>query len=278
MGGQPATLQSGLVATTKSTDTTPPTASITAPANGSTAGVGSAVTVSGTATDTGGGVVAGVEVSADNGATWHRASGTGSWTYSWTPTNTGTATLLARATDDSANIGAPSAGVTVTVGGRTCPCTIWPASAVPKNPNEPDSSSVELGVKFRADTAGSITGIRFYKSSQNTGTHVGSLWSASGQLLGSATFSAETASGWQQVSFASPVPVAANTTYVASYTAPKGHYADDYSAFTSAGVDNAPLHALKSGVDGPNGVYGDPGTFPSNSSVDDNYWVDVIFK
>ena len=43
-------------------------------------------------------------------------------------------------------------------------------------------------------------------------------------------------------------------------------------------MDNAPLHALKSGVDGPNGVYGDAGTFPSSTSVDDNYWVDVVFK
>ncbi len=72
--------------------------------------------------------------------------------------------------------------------------------------------------------------------------------------------------------------VSANTTYIASYSAPNGHYADDYSAFTGAGVDNAPLHALKSGVDGPNGVYGDAGTFPSSTSVDDNYWVDVVFK
>jgi hypothetical protein len=278
MGAQPATLQAGLVAASKSTDTTPPTATITAPANGSTASVGKPVTVSGTASDTGGGVVAGVEVSADNGASWHRASGTGSWTYTWTPNATGTATLRARATDDSANLGAASAGVTVTVGGRSCPCTIWPSSAVPLNPNEPDSSSVELGVKFRSDTAGSITAIRFYKSSQNTGTHVAHLWSSSGTLLASATFSGETSSGWQQVNFTTPVSVSANTTYIASYSAPKGHYSDDYSAFTSAGVDNAPLHALRSGVDGPNGVYGDPGTFPTSSSVDDNYWVDVVFK
>ncbi len=277
MGVQPATLQSGLVAGSKSTDTTPPTATITAPASGSSTAVGTPVTVSGTASDTGG-VVGGVEVSADNGATWHPASGTTSWTYTWTPTNPGTATLRARATDDSANIGAPSSGVSVTVGGRTCPCTIWPASAVPKNPNEPDSSSVELGLKFRTDTAGSITGIRFYKSSQNTGTHVAHLWSSSGLLLASATFSGETSSGWQQVNLSTPVSVSANTTYIASYSAPNGHYADDYNAFSSAGVDNAPLHALKSGVDGPNGVYGDPGTFPSNAFIDSNYWVDVVFR
>ena len=43
MGAQPATLQAGLVPATKSTDTTPPTASITSPANGSSTSVGKAV-------------------------------------------------------------------------------------------------------------------------------------------------------------------------------------------------------------------------------------------
>ena len=37
-----------------------------------------------------------------------------------------------------------------------------------------DTDSVVLGVKFRADVAGTITGIRFYKAAGNTGTHVGS--------------------------------------------------------------------------------------------------------
>ena len=277
MGAQPATIQGTLVAATPSTDTTPPSATITAPASGSIASVGTPVTVSGTAADGGGGVVGGVEVSTD-GSTWHPATGTTSWSYTWTPATAGAATLRARATDDTANLGAPSTGVMVNVGGRACPCSLWPASAVPANPNEPDSSAVELGVKFRTDVPGSITGIRFYKSSQNTGTHVGRLWTASGTLLRSATFSGETGSGWQQVAFASPVPVSAGTTYIASYGAPNGHYADDVGAFSGVSVDNPPLHALRSGADGPNGVWGDLGTFPINDFADSNYWVDVVFR
>jgi hypothetical protein len=167
--------------------------------------------------------------------------------------------------------------VTVTVGGRVCPCRIWPDSAVPANPNEPDTGAVELGVKFRSDSAGSITGVRFYKSSQNTGAHVGRLWTASGQLLSSATFTGETASGWQRVNFPSPVAISANTTYVASYGARNGHYADDAGFFSAAGVDAPPLHALRSGVSGSNGVYGDLGTFPTSEYLDSNYWVDVVF-
>ena len=67
----------------------------------------------------------------------------------------------------------------------------------------PDSA-VEVGVKFQSDVAGSITGIRFYKATANTGTHVGNLWSSAGTLLGSITFSNETASGWQQMLLGCP--------------------------------------------------------------------------
>ena len=83
---------------------------------------------------------------------------------------------------------------------------------------------------------GWITGIRFYKGSGNTGTHVGSLWTANGTLLGQVTFTNESATGWQQANFSSPIAVTAGTTYVASYLAPNGGYADDSNYFASSGV------------------------------------------
>jgi hypothetical protein len=57
------------------------------------------------------------------------------------------------------------------------------------------------------------------------------------------------------VTFASPVPITANTVYVASYHTNVGHYSQDLSYFATAGVDNPPLHALANGVSGGNGVY-----------------------
>src|SRR4051812_2835355 len=72
-----------------------------------------------------------------------------------------------------------------------CPCSIWPASAVPVNPAENDADAVEVGVKFRSDTDGYVTGVRFYKGSGNTGTHVGHLWSVAGTSLGTVTFTGE---------------------------------------------------------------------------------------
>jgi len=138
---------------------------------------------------------------------------------------------------------------------------------------------VEVGVKFRSEISGYISGIRFYKSAANTGTHTANLWTGTGTLLASTTFTNETASGWQQVNLPTPIPVAANTTYVASYHAPVGHYSIAGGAFATTGVDNAPLKALANGVDGPNGVfaYGPSGVFPIQSFNTANYWVDVVF-
>jgi hypothetical protein len=105
-------------------------------------------------------------------------------------------------------------------------------------------------VRFKSDVNGFVTGIRFYKGTGNGGTHVGRLWTNSGALLGTTTFTAETAAGCQQASFSTPIAVTAGTVYVASYFDPQGHYAADRPFFALAGVDAAPLHALAAGPDG----------------------------
>src|SRR5262249_14088895 len=107
----------------------------------------------------------------------------------------------------------------------------------------------------------------------------GHLWDAAGNLLAVATFTDETASGWQQVSFSPPVAIQADTTYVASYYAPNGHYAFDAADF-GIGVDRGGLHALSDTAAGGNGVFvnGVGGGFPTNSFNAANYWVDVVFS
>jgi phosphodiesterase/alkaline phosphatase D-like protein len=156
--------------------------------------------------------------------------------------------------------------------------SIWPATATPGVASNGDTLAVEVGVKFRSDVAGHITGIRFYKGAANTGIHTGRLWTVAGTLLSSAVFTNETASGWQQVNFAEPVAIAANTVYVASYSAPVGRYAIDQAYFSAAGFDNVPLHALRDGVSGANGVYVyGAGSFPTQTFASSNYWVDVLF-
>ena len=280
MGASAATIQSGLVQASASTDSTAPTSTITAPQGGATVTAGQAITITGTAGDAAGEVGV-VEVSVDGGQTWRRATGRSSWSFGWTPSGSGSVTIKSRAADDSGNRETPSAGVTVTVGQgqANCPCSIWSSVVVPATPAHEDNQSVEVGVKFRAALDGFATGLRFYKGAINTGVHTGHLWTVGGQQLAELTFTGETASGWQEATFASPVALVANTVYVASYHAPNGHYAVDGSYFAAGGVDNGPLHALGNG-ESQNGVYkyGPSGSFPNDTFNSANYWVDVVFQ
>ncbi|MEO8629555.1 MAG: DUF4082 domain-containing protein, partial [Betaproteobacteria bacterium] len=281
MGVQPTTLIQGIVAGTQSTDTTPPTSVITLPSTGISFSANMPVNIIGTATDSGGGVVGGVEVSTDGGVSWHPASsGRSNWMYQWQPPEPGAYKLMARAADDSANLGPASNPVSVTVGSRTCPCSIWPANAVPTVTTDADDKPIELGLKFFADNDGTISAIRFFKSATNTGPHVGSLWTANGQLLGQVTFTGESASGWQQADLTSPVRVTAGTHYVVSYHTNAGHYSDDTYYFADSAFDNPPLHALKDGADGANGAYtySSGSVFPTKPFQSSNYWVDVVFN
>ena len=150
--------------------------------------------------------------------------------------------------------------------------TLFSATDAPKSVTQTynDGTSLELGVKFQASSAGTVTGIRFYKAPANTSPHIGNLWSATGTLLASISSTGESASGWQQLNFSKPVAVTAGTTYVASYHTTL--YSCDASYFTSA-LTKGPLTAPA----GSNGVYvyASSSTFPSGSYESSNYWVDV---
>ncbi len=268
MKASPTTLASDLVMPTASTDTVGPTVTITQPAANADITQGSLVTVKGTATDTGGGRVAGVEVSVDGGLSFHPATGTASWSYSGILTGNGASAIQVRAMDDSANIGA-TANLTIHA---PCPCTLF-GSVVPATPDAGDGSSVTLGTRFSSSKSGVILGVRFYKATANTGTHTGTLYSSAGDVLATGTFTNETASGWQMLMFDSAVSISANIEYVAAYLAPNGHYAAQEYGLTSkyrAGTLSAP--------GGGNGVFARGDAFPNQSYHSTNYWVDPVYS
>jgi hypothetical protein len=135
----------------------------------------------------------------------------------------------------------------------------------------------ELGVKFKSSVSGYIRGVRFYAPEFPDDTYTGHLWTSGGTLLASADFTGVTSAGWQEVLFSAPVPIAANTTYVASY------HTEGKFVFTSYGLSSAvttgALTALSSSGGSGNGVYsyGSSATFPSSTYQDENYWADVLF-
>lgn len=275
MGAQPRTLMSGLVAATRGLDVLGPTTTVASPAAGSTVPAGSQVTIAGTAADLGGGKVGSVEVSVDGGATYLRATGLDNWTYAWTPSVLGPATIKVRASDDGATIG-NTVTINLTVGAQQCPCTLF-GTRTPSTVDGGDGAAIEVGTKFTTSVNATVTGVRFYKAATNTGSHTGSLWSAGGQRLATGTYANETQSGWQTLMFDRPVQIRAGQPYIASYTAPNGHYSIDPGYFNGKGAGIVPLTAPQTGsTHGGNGVFRYGSGFPDSSYNGGNYWVDVI--
>jgi len=159
--------------------------------------------------------------------------------------------------------------------------SLWSNATTPATIDGGETAGTEVGIKFTSSQAGVVKGVKFYKSTANTGTHTGNIWTTSGRNLGYVQFTNETASGWQQATFATPIRVEANTTYIVSYYAPAGHMSVNSNYFASSAYTNGPLTALKSGTNGPNGVfsYASKPTFPEfDTTTSANPWVDVVFQ
>ncbi|MET1044795.1 MAG: DUF4082 domain-containing protein [Microbacteriaceae bacterium] len=271
MRALPATLMAGLVMPVGTTDVTAPTVTVVTPSAGASIASGTTVTATGTAADVGG-RVAGVEVSTDNGESWHLADGTSTWSYSYTQTGAGAVALLVRAIDDSANYPATPASVSLTVTG---PFSVF-GDQQPSTPDSQDTSPVELGLQFTPEVDGFVAGVRFYKSEQNRGPHVGTLWDAAGNAVASVNFETTT-SGWQSAYFTHSVPVAAGQTYTVSYGAPAGHYAVEARYWPYDARSSAPIAVAAGFEQQTAGVFGSLGNFPAERWDGSNYFVDVVF-
>jgi glucose/arabinose dehydrogenase len=144
----------------------------------------------------------------------------------------------------------------------------------PAQPNFTDGAGVdwEYGMRFTSATAGQVQAIRYYKAPSETGSHVGKIWSSTGTLLASVTFTNETASGWQQQALVDPITITAGTTYVVSVNA-NSHYATTLNGFSTS-ITNGSLTAPVGA-----GVYNETvGSFPSLVYSNENYFRDVVFS
>jgi hypothetical protein len=144
-------------------------------------------------------------------------------------------------------------------------------SSSPTTLDANDGVIYELGMKFTSITAGKIAAIRFYKSPAETSTHTGKIYSSTGTLLASVAFTNESASGWQTAYLATPLVIAANTTYTVSVNTAGGYYAATIGDF-AATKSSANLRTPVSG-----GVYGAAGAMPMQAWQNSNYFRDVIF-
>lgn len=143
----------------------------------------------------------------------------------------------------------------------------------PSNSNATDGVDYELGMKVRSTKAGQIVAIRFWKAPSESNTHVGKIWTATGSLLTSVSFTNETASGWQEKELSTPLTIQANTSYIVSVNT-----ANTYFVISSLGLQTSVVNGdLSSVADGNNGVYGSSNSFPTNSFRTSNYFRDIVF-
>ena len=286
MGVQPATLQAGLVAASASTDTLAPTATYRQ--------------LRSTARNVAGGSkghdqrhrhrLDGGTGAARSAASRSRSTaaapgirrGRGNWTYSWTPSAPGPRRSGPARSTTAATSRRPGAQVT-RQRRRRRPVPARSGTTSVTGPQDGDTNAVELGVKFRSDVTGFITGLRFYKTSGNTGTHIGHCGqraapssprprsAASPRPAGRRSTSAHR---WRST----PTPPTSPPITRRTATTPRSR-----GYFALVGIDSPPLHALADGVDGPNGIYkyGPSGGLFSGGGPEhlqvENYWVDVVF-
>jgi hypothetical protein len=165
--------------------------------------------------------------------------------------------------------------------------SIFGLNAKPINAVDTDTSPVQVGMKFKSSINGFITEIRFYRG-KPTSSYSVHLFKSDGTLIarGFVSEGQSTTPGWQRVSLVNPAtggifraPIVANEVYIASYHAAEGGYASDESGLAND-VTHQNLTILGGVSNGGNGVYkyGPTGSFPTDSYINTNYWVDVVFS
>jgi hypothetical protein len=135
-----------------------------------------------------------------------------------------------------------------------------------------NDSDYELGMKFRLTSPGVAKAVRYYRPGAETGTHTGRLWGPDKVQLAQVTFTGESASGWQQASFSTPVALPVGVTYTVSVNA-NTHYVSRPAVFTtekSSGPLIAPVNA---------GVFHDTiAAFPETPWNASDYYRDIVVE
>lgn len=142
------------------------------------------------------------------------------------------------------------------------------------------NNQVELGMVFKSIVRGKITHIKFYKPvASDAAVYTVNLWTYTGTLLTSQTYSANGKSGWQRVALNNPVAVEDNTNYVVSYHCKSGKYVYKASIFQSDRKRGDLIAPATNAVNG-NGRYAYSTTpkFPNQTFASSTYFVDVVFQ
>jgi hypothetical protein len=133
-------------------------------------------------------------------------------------------------------------------------------------------ASYELGMRFRSDVAGQVTAIRYWKAPDETGIHVGHIWSDDGEELRSVVFTDDGGSGWKVAVLRHPLDISPGVTYVVSVNL------NHYYVQTVGGLSGSVVNGHLMSATGSNGVAGLTWLFPQGPGYEhSNYFRDIVF-
>ncbi|HVF58023.1 MAG TPA: DUF4082 domain-containing protein [Pyrinomonadaceae bacterium] len=150
-----------------------------------------------------------------------------------------------------------------------CGAVMFPTPPGTVNSVSGGGQTWEQATQFSSNMSGQITHIRYYKVPEESGSHVGRIWSDTGVPLAQANFINETASGWQEAALSTPLQITAGVKYRVSYNV--NFYGAKIVGFFGPAVTNGPLTAHAA-------MYATPsGTYPNTGSVS-NFLADIRFS
>lgn len=136
-----------------------------------------------------------------------------------------------------------------------------------------------VATKIRTSRSGQVTALRWYKPSGTTQTSI-KLWTSGGTELASVAVSTSAPTGWNEVTLATPVSIAAGL-YVVSVFNSGNSYGATPALFTGKAITSGPLTApADGGADGGNGLYDNVAAshvFPTYTYQGEGYHVDFRF-
>jgi hypothetical protein len=159
-------------------------------------------------------------------------------------------------------------------GGPVQNYSLFLPSLTPDHPTN-TQANINVGIIFQTTIPGNVIAVRYYRAPASTlQTQIGALWLVSNHSkLGQVNFSGQSASGWQQMNFASPIAILANTQYLISMFIPDGAFVyNSTNPPITTGVLQAPAGAGQ--FDTTAGVLG----YPANQQAGVNYMVDLVFQ
>ncbi|MBO0882541.1 MAG: DUF4082 domain-containing protein [Mycobacterium sp.] len=172
---------------------------------------------------------------------------------------TGQSASVSRANATDANVSCPT---------RRSPAEALYTTNASVGPENSDTRSVTLGVKFAVARGGSVSGVRFYRPANSTARIV-DLWQGGTKLAAASAPASGT--GWVDAHFATPVAVRPGTTYLASY------FTSRYVA-TTHGFDVArTVQDITAPVGAGVYEYGTSPTAPTGNYENSEYYVSPLF-